>query len=63
MAEHDKNARRSFFAGIGVLAAAGVAAKFFPQTNAPLATAPEEPEGSSYRLTEHIKKYYRSVAI
>lgn len=68
MAEHNKIARRSFFAGLGLAAAAGVAAKFTsksPSAGTPdTAAAPEkEPDGDSYRLTEHIKKYYRSTTI
>jgi hypothetical protein len=64
MAEQHKIARRSFFAGLGLVAAAGVAAKLSPTSIAPAATtAPEEPQGDSYRLTEHIKKYYRTTRI
>jgi hypothetical protein len=64
MAEQHKIARRSFFAGLGLVAAAGVAAKLSPTAVAPAATnAPDEPQGDSYRLTEHIKKYYRSTRI
>jgi hypothetical protein len=64
MAEQNKIARRSFFAGLGMVAAAGVAAKLSPALVAPAATiAPEEPQGDSYRLSEHIKKYYRTTQI
>jgi hypothetical protein len=69
MAEHTKIARRTLFAGLGLAAvAAGVttfAAKFTSKSPPPdTAAAPEkEPEGDSYRLTEHIKKYYRSTTI
>jgi hypothetical protein len=64
MAEQNKIARRSFFAGLGLVAAAGVAAKLSPKSVAQAATAPPgEPPGDSYRLTEHIKKYYRTTNI
>ncbi|SNS10434.1 formate dehydrogenase region TAT target [Noviherbaspirillum humi] len=65
MTEAKKTTRRSFFAGLG-LAAAGVAAvKFAPKAVVPeaAAAAPAEPEGDGYRLTEHIKKYYRTTTI
>lgn len=57
--------RRSFFSGLGLAAAAGAAIKI-TQTVVPPNTAtpvPAEPEGDGYRLTEHIKKYYRSTTI
>jgi hypothetical protein len=65
MAEQNKVARRSFFAGLGLAAAAGIAAKLSSKTVLPdVATpAPAEPEGDSYRLTEHIKKYYRTTTL
>jgi hypothetical protein len=64
MAEQSKIARRSFFAGLGLVATAGVAAKLSPKTVAQVATStPEEPQGDSYRLTEHVKKYYRTTKI
>ncbi|MDB5841810.1 MAG: hypothetical protein JWQ23_3762 [Herminiimonas sp.] len=65
MAEQKKIARRSFFAGLGLAAAAGVAAKLSSTTVLPdvAAPAPAEPAGDSYRLTEHIKKYYRTTTI
>ena len=64
MSEHTKIARRSFFAGLGLVAAAGVAAKLAPSaTVEALADTPDEPEGKSYRLSEHVKKYYRTTTI
>lgn len=64
MEEKSKIARRSFFAGLGLAAAAGVAAKLAPQAVATAAAPPStEPQGDSYRLTEHIKKYYRTTTI
>lgn len=58
-------ARRTFFSGLGLLAATGAAleiARTIPTSNAAPAAEPE-PGGDSYRLTEHIKKYYRSTTI
>jgi hypothetical protein len=64
MAEQTKIARRSFFAGLGLVAAAGVAAKLAPSTAVEaLADQPTEPDGKSYRLSEHVKKYYRTTTI
>lgn len=64
MAENNnKVARRSFFAGLGLAAAAGVAVKLAPPAITAVADAPAEPEGKSYRLTEHVKKYYRTTTI
>jgi hypothetical protein len=65
MTEKKKIARRSFFSGLGLLAAAGVASKLSPTIPVPndVAAALKEPDGDSYRLTEHVKKYYRSTTI
>jgi hypothetical protein len=64
MSEQKKIARRSFFAGLGLVAAAGVAAKLAPASVAEaVAEQPAEPEGISYRLSEHVKKYYRTTTI
>lgn len=63
MTQQKKIARRSFFAGLGLVAAAGVAAKLSPPSTATNAVTPPEPEGDSYRLTEHVKKYYRTTTI
>lgn len=63
MAEQNKIARRSFFAAIGLVAAAGVTAKLVPKIVASVPANASEPEGDSYRLTEHIKKYYRTTTI
>ena len=55
--------RRSLLAGLGVAAAAVVVAK--TATNiSPKSTDTAEssdPTGDGYRLTEHIKKYYRTT--
>ena len=64
MSEQTKIARRSFFAGLGLVAAAGVAVKLAPSTAVEaLADTPDEPEGKSYRLSAHVKKYYRTTTI
>jgi hypothetical protein len=62
--DQSKIARRTFFAGLGLAAAAGVAAKLAPKSVAQAVTAaPVEPQGDSYRLSEHVKKYYRTTKI
>ena len=64
MSTQSSTGRRSFFTGIGALAAAGLAAKMAssPPDAAPPAE-PEPPAGNGYRLTEHIQKYYRTTKI
>lgn len=69
MSEQSRIARRTFFAGMGVAAAAAtaasIAAKLTPKS--PIQTVdqapPEPPQSGGYRLTEHIKKYYRTTTI
>jgi hypothetical protein len=64
MSTQSKPGRRTFFAGMGAVAAAGIAAKLAsnpPDTSPP--AEPEPPPGSGYRLTEHIQKYYRTTKI
>lgn len=64
MSEQTKIARRSFFAGIGLAAAAGIAAKLTATPPVPTAEpTPAEPQGDGYRLTEHVRKYYRTTTI
>lgn len=66
MSEQSRIPRRTFFAGLGLAAAAGVAAKLAPESATSAlenALSPQEPEGDSYRLTEHVKKYYRTTTI
>lgn len=63
--QSNKIARRSFLSVLGLAAAVGVATKI-SSTAEPLTAAVlgnSEPEGDGYRLTEHIKKYYRTTAI
>ncbi|WP_076591135.1 hypothetical protein [Herminiimonas arsenitoxidans] len=66
MSEKSKSPRRNFIAGLGVVAAGGVAAKLAPEsiTSAISNVLPaQDPDGDSYRLTEHVKKYYRTTTI
>lgn len=66
MTEKTNVPRRSFFAGLGLVAAAGVAAKLAPESATSALTnvvTPQDPKGDSYRLTEHVKKYYRTTTI
>jgi hypothetical protein len=63
MSEQKKVLRRRFFAGLGVAAAAGVAVKLAPSVVTAAAPTEAEPTGSGYRLSEHIKKYYRTTTI
>jgi len=66
MSEQSKTPRRNFLAGLGAVAAGGVAAKLAPESVTSAvsnALGTQEPDGDSYRLTEHIKKYYRSTTI
>lgn len=64
MSEQSKIARRSFFAGLGLAAAAGIAAKLTATPPVPTAEpTPAEPQGDGYRLTEHVRKYYRTTTI
>ena len=64
MSQQSKIARRTFFAVLGGAAAAGVAAKLSSGPPVPGATeAARQPQGDGYRLTDHIKKYYRTTTI
>lgn len=66
MSEQSRIPRRTFFAGLGMVAAAGVAAKLAPESATSALTdalSAKEPEGDSYRLSEHVKKYYRTTTI
>jgi hypothetical protein len=65
MSEPTRIARRTLFAGIGVAAAAVVATKLMPKTTVADSAVPPpaDPGGDGYRLTDHIKKYYRTTTI
>lgn len=63
MEQHSK--RRSLLVGLGIATAALVAVKATSgaqKKHTDLNTS-AEPEGDGYRLTEHIKKYYRTTII
>jgi hypothetical protein len=63
MAEQKKIARRTFFAGLGLATAAGVAAKLSAPAAQAVQTATEATDSDKYRLSEHVKKYYRTTTI
>lgn len=65
MAEQNKIARRTLFAGLGLAVAAGAVAKLSQNTSVGTVggTDTPEPAGDSYRLSEHVKKYYRTTTI
>jgi hypothetical protein len=64
MSQQSKIARRTFFAVLGGAAAAGVAAKLASPPSVPGVSEPgKPPQGDGYRLTDHIKKYYRTTTI
>lgn len=66
MAEKNKIARRSFFAGLGLFAAATAASKLTPSASPSTADSTSvvpEPNAKGYRMSEHIKKYYRTTTI
>lgn len=65
MSDTNKIARRTFFSGLGLVAVAGVAVKISSSVPAAktLDSVIPEPVGDSYRLTEHVKKYYRTTTI
>jgi hypothetical protein len=65
MSTQAKPSRRSFFAGLGAVAAAGAAIKMAPKPVEIPAAEPEaaDPGGTGYRLSEHIKKYYRTAKL
>ncbi|MBC3871368.1 hypothetical protein [Undibacterium oligocarboniphilum] len=56
--------RRNLLGGLGVAAAGLLAFKSAPVVQQKITEAvAAEPEGDGYRLTEHIKKYYRTTTI
>ncbi|WP_458761872.1 formate dehydrogenase [Cupriavidus basilensis] len=66
-----KAARRAFLAGTGVVAAAGAAAALtsrgpaMPAAPRLAAAIPDvtSTDGDGYRVTEHIRKYYRTTLV
>lgn len=63
MTTQSKNTRRTFFAGLGAIAAAGAAVKLSQPAVAVAEAAPQAEPAEGYRLTDHIKKYYRTTTI
>jgi 3-deoxy-D-arabino-heptulosonate 7-phosphate (DAHP) synthase len=64
MENNHKIGRRGFFAGLGLAAGAAVAVKLVPKIDpSPQEPSSEAQQDGRYRLTEHIKKYYRTTAI
>jgi hypothetical protein len=62
--DRKKIGRRSFFAGLGMVAGAGLAVKLMPKSApVPEDTTSKAPQDGKYRLSEHIKKYYRTTSI
>jgi hypothetical protein len=59
--------RRAVFAGAGAAGALAAAAVVLPgSAKAPAqaaATLPESGEGTGYRLTEHVKRYYATARV
>lgn len=60
MAGQEKIARRRFFGALGLVATAAAAVKLSSDT---VASEAPKPAGDGYRLTEHVKKYYRTTTI
>ena len=58
-----KATRRQVFIGLGAAAATGLAAKISQQSNVSNPTSSSEPDSPGYRLSEHVKKYYRTTTI
>jgi hypothetical protein len=63
-----KPSRRGFMLGAAVAGAATAAVVTLPKSPAPEATvtedAPPKPErGGGYRVTEHVKRYYKSTLV
>jgi len=61
------SSRRRFFAGAAGLGAAATAVAVLPRVQGAADAAPEPvpaaPEkGGGYRMSEHVKRYYRSTA-
>lgn len=66
--DQPKLARRGFLAGAGILAAAaGAVTLTRPTADTTLAAAPTVPDATGdaagYRVSEHIRKYYKTTLI
>ena len=61
-----RTSRRSFLLAVGAGGAATVAAigaKTVPQAEQGGAAKKQEPQGSGYRVSEHIRNYYRTTLV
>lgn len=62
-----KVSRRTLFAGAGTVGALAAAATVLPRVMEQPAPVPESKpapaRGGGYRLTEHVKQYYRTTRI
>ena len=63
-----KPSRRGFIMGAAVAGAATAAVVTRPKTSAPDATVtenqpPAPKNGGGYRLTEHVKRYYKTTLV
>jgi hypothetical protein len=63
MAAQNKIARRNFFMAMGLISAGGLVAKVSGKALTPELVLGQEVPGDSYRLTEHVRKYYRTTTI
>jgi hypothetical protein len=63
MTAQNKIARRNFFVAIGLIGAGAMAAKVSGKAVTAKLVLGEEIRGDSYRLTEHVRKYYRTTTI
>ena len=65
MDQVSKTTRRRFFGGLGLLAVVGAALKLgpAPPVASDATSTQAAPEGTGYRLTEHVKKYYRTTTV
>jgi glycine/D-amino acid oxidase-like deaminating enzyme len=63
MTAQNKIARRNFFMAIGFISAGAMAAKVSGKALTAQLVLGEEIRGDSYRLTEHVRKYYRTTTI
>ena len=62
-----KLSRRTLFAGAGTAGAVAAAATLLPATLPKPASVPEietpPPNGGGYRLTDHVRRYYKTTLI
>lgn len=64
MTTKPSSSRRKFLAALGAGSAAAAAVAVTRQGAQPeLAAGPAVPQGTGYRLTEHVRNYYRSAKV